>query len=993
MTAEAEVFDLQVLSTAHESGLWVSATSRLGSVLALPASDAVSQQIIAPAAMSELFRDTVATGARNAAKALVDGDQLRQAVFGIEEVGALLRRTRGAAAAAGSSVLVRLFAAPASTAAVPWELVTDPDQPSQPLAMAVDVHLARAAQVRTYSRRNQPLSLPINVLLSNPTSVGDGDAGFAVFDHYEEGRSLLAELQPLQEQGLLKVVVEDRPSIESLRRKISAEARGFHIIHYLGHARPEYLKLESADGRPEWVRSYEVGELLRRGCPDLRLVVFAGCQTAVAAETDGDTVRRTTTSITDGVVQNACPNVVGMQAVLPFRTEQLFARSFYQAVCAGRSIAHAVNLARVAIRADSVVGGDLLDWAVPILVTGDVAGPLIRDGETAPPPPPPAFRSQLKLGLDEPDREFFARFAELRAVLDVLCSCRRERIALVSGSPGVGKTRLLARALDELTSEISYVLYVQAPRLARAAPDGTVDSVGALCALVAELLGRGDASPPARAEGWSSIDWWERLVEELIGRTFVLAIEDIDRVSETAAGAITDAIANLVQRRSRSRVVLTAQQPRSDLLGAATQYAALVRLEPVTQLDVEQWIARNQPGLRTYLAQHPDLLPKLFRTLSSRLELWASLAQEIDRALLPDESEIIGIAERLESRLAALSPPPPAPTAAAEEAARTMPTTTPGRARTGPLRVVVAGPHVSGRVAEFTDVIASITADHGIAGRVVTSDGPDQATSIATLLETSSPFDATGAATADALDAWLKEVEQLAPDVLLLDYGTDLDDARHRTVLRRMHETGTLLIAAGGHGTVPTYPAHWDFVLAVGALGDDLRPREYSHWFAKVRKPDLYARDNLEGDPIAAAVMEQGPTMGTSFAAVRVLVAAVLVWAVDRTRSADDVRAFVLESADPLRGRRRTGHQRQLNVHAAIDAARANVVFCALKFGSLDPAGLVVATGLDSDVAQRLASSLVAQDIVRSSDDGRFELGPNSEVITDSRELARAVTS
>ena len=985
----AEVFDLQVLSTGHDSGLWVSATSRLGSVLALPVEDHKRGQLIAPERMSRLFRDTVKTGTRNAAKSRHDGDQLRDAVFGLEEVGSLLRRTRGAAAANGSSVLVRLFAAPASTAAVPWELMTDPDNQGLPLAMAADVHFARAAQVRTYPLRTAPIEPPINVLLvlSNPLLAKD-DPAYPVFDHYEEGRALLGELQFLQDQGMLRVVVEDRPSVESLRRRISAEPRGFHIVHYLGHARPEFLKLEGRDGQPAWVQSREIGELLRRGCPDLRLVVFAGCQTAVAAEQDGGTVRRTSTSITDGVVQNACPNVIGMQAVLPFRTEQLFAGTFYQALCAGRSIAHAVNLARVAINADPIVGRELLDWAVPMLVTGGVAGPLIESGATGSPPTAAGLRHQLKLGLDEPDREFFARFNELRTVLDVLSRCRTERIAFVSGSPGVGKTRLLARALDELESEIGYVLYVGAPRLARPDAQGNVDPVGSLATLVAELLGRGATPPPSRIDGWTSAEWWERLVEEIVGHTFVLAIEDIDKIPDEVAEAIAEAIATLVRRRSRSRVVVTAQQPRIDLLGTAVEYSVPVRLEPVTLGDVSQWVERNRPGLANVLNGHSEIWPVLFRVLSSRLELWASLADAVDADDPHDGDEVIELAEKLASSRARRT------SAARGSTESPVATSAPssGRSRSGPLRVVVAGPHASGRVKQFAEVIAEITAQHGVAGRVLTGDGDDQATSIATLLETQSPFGSDGTASADDMLSWLQRVEALAPDVLLLDYGSPNRIVQQEQILRRMADSGTLLIAAGGHTGEPTYPAHLEFVFAVGALDGSQRPRPYSTWFSRQRKPDLYAQDDLSGGPIADTVPIQGETKGTSFAAIRVLVAAVVVWSVDRTRSAVDVRSLLIESSDPVRGRSHASRQRRLNVDAAVDAARANVVFSALKFGSLDVSGLAVATGLDATLAEKLARSLVEHGLAATGDDGRFELSQRSEAIGDTHQLAHAVT-
>jgi uridylate kinase len=75
-------------------------------------------------------------------------------------------------------------------------------------------------------------------------------------------------------------------------------------------------------------------------------------------------------STTDHCVRDASPAVVGMQAVLPFATEKLFTRFFYQSLTAGRSIADSLRLARLAVEGDDQVGGNLLDWAVPCLVVG-----------------------------------------------------------------------------------------------------------------------------------------------------------------------------------------------------------------------------------------------------------------------------------------------------------------------------------------------------------------------------------------------------------------------------------------------------------------------------------------------------------------------------------------------------------------------------------------------------------------------------------------------
>lgn len=989
MATEADLFDLQVLFTRKASGIWVSATSLLGSALALPVPPKQAKALSRVANPADWFRSTVAAGGRDPGRAEQVGALLRDVTFGVEEIGSLLRRTRGAAAAAGRPVVLRLFVAPAVAAALPWELTLDPDDGSRPLALASDIHLARTAQVRTYPLRPEPVSPPLNVLLvlSNPT-VDDSTRERTVFDHYEERRRLLGELQPLKDRGLLEVRVEDRPSLDNIQHRIGAEPRGFHVVHYLGHARPNELKLETPEGQPTWVSSALVDELLRRGCPDLRLVVYAGCQTAVTPAVGDDSVRRATSSIADHSVQEACPSVVGMQAVLSAGTERLLTRVFYQALCGGRSIAHALTLARAAVMRDDVVGGQQLEWAVPILVTGDVAGPIFDPAAPAAPLQPLPGRTQLKLDLEEPDREFFSRFRELRTVLDVLTCRRPERIVVITGGSGSGKSRVLARALDELDAEIGYVLYLQAERLARPGRDGSVDPVAALCGYVSELLGRGDPPPLTRDEGWQGTDWWERLAEALVDQTFVLAIEDIDRVPASVAASLMEAIATLVKRRSRCRVALTAMQSEPHLLGRAAAYAVPVGLRPLSEHDVEDWILRNRPALATILRNHPQLLERLFRTkLSSRLELWSAVAGKLADIDLVDVSDVKTAADWA---LAQWPPPTVSPLTSTE--IEESPGVGPGgRTHRGPLRVVVAGPHTAGRTTQFAGAIAQIATAHGVTGRVVTGDGPDQHTSVAILLDPGWPFDAQGRADRDDITKWLQRAGALGPDLILLDYGAPHEHPAESALLVQLAKHGALLVAAGGDSGEPTYPAHLFEVLAVGALDDDGRPRGFSPWFAEQVKPDLYAHDDLSGDPLADVLQTPSMTPGTSFAALRVMAAAVLVWAADRSRTAEEVRASLVESAKPLAeiGRKPGRQPRKLDLDGALAAVRATMVVSALRFGPLEPVALGLASGLDQAVALDVAGTLAERNILESAED-RYQLTSPGDDVPNAGEIARS---
>jgi hypothetical protein len=492
---------------------------------------------------------------------------LGELVFGDPMVLQLFQATRGVAADRGRQLLFRILAAP-HLAGLPWELLPDPATAQgggqRYLALTPNTHLVRLARGRTYAARAALLEAPLNLLLvlSSPTprSVEEDEQSFDIF---QVKHALLAELAPLEQDGMLHVDVVDRPTPENLRRQIGEQRRGYHLFHYVGHAKPDHLILEDRAGEAKDLDSSRFMEVLRL-CPDLRLAVFAGCETARAA---GDPTTldarkawgRDLLSLADCCVQEACPAVIGMQAVLPFSTERVFTRFFYQALAHGYSIAEALQLARGAIQGDEHRSGDLLDWSVPTLFIGNSdPGPMLPRSAAAPKKAGPS-RSDLKLGLRQSSERFYGRELPLRQAVDILAGETTERVLVVTGAAGVGKTELVDRALEELATTVTHVLYVSfdrlAPEVAQAGvqlakgsmpdlavlaglkPDGALER---LCHLVTELLREAVTHPLAPA--WSIEQWWDRLVLDLVEHKFVLAIEDIvlDRVQRGLLERLVD---------------------------------------------------------------------------------------------------------------------------------------------------------------------------------------------------------------------------------------------------------------------------------------------------------------------------------------------------------------------------------------------------------------------------------------------------------------------
>jgi hypothetical protein len=553
-----ETFDLSVHLGPHLVP-WISASSRIGLVHGIPRGNSGLPPLNDLLDFVYDYTDAVYFAEREAAPEI--SRVLEQLVFGDPLVLELFQATRGAAADRGRQLLVRILASP-HLAVLPWELLPDPaawqlDQTRRFLALAADVHVARMARGRNYATRTDRLEPPLNLLvvLSSPSGRDPADDVLA-FDIYEVKRNLLQELHPLEADGLLRVDVEDHPTLENLRRRIGAQRRGYHMLHYVGHALPDHLVLEDAAGRREDHQSANFADVFRL-CPDLRLAVFAGCETArppgdpMALDVAATVGWKDLLSLADKCVQEICPIVVGMQAVLPFRTERLFTRFFYQGVAAGYSVAEALRLARGAVHGDQRVGADLLDWSVPVLfVGGSDPGQLLGRPARGKPPERPV-RHELKLGLRQGEVRFFARDIALRQAVDVLAGRTGERILVVTGPAGVGKSVLIDRALEELGDQASHVLYLRLEYLAPSLKE-TLDRVtpgerdwrspmakfdpdspvARLCELVAELLGR--SHPRRRSDGPSrrAGEWWARLIEELARCRFTLVIDNIELIDQ-----------------------------------------------------------------------------------------------------------------------------------------------------------------------------------------------------------------------------------------------------------------------------------------------------------------------------------------------------------------------------------------------------------------------------------------------------------------------------
>jgi hypothetical protein len=521
--------------------VWVSASSRLGHVHGV--TSVKPGDGLVPELYEQLYDLLDAIRFAEAFDAGPMSRALGEVAFGEPAVGELFQAARGAAADRGNQLIVRVQASP-HLAALPWELLPDPSEAlgrGGPLTLAADAHVVRLSRGRTYPIRAEPLAPPLNLLVVLSSPMGERPSDDALtFDIYDAKRSLLDELADLEQGGWLSIDVEDRPTMENLRRRIGSKRRGYHLLHYLGHAEPDLLLLEDDRGRSRKVTGAEIVQWLR-SCPDLRLMTFGGCETARPAGDPAaipdNTDWQALLSLAERAAQGSSPVVLGMQAVLPFRTERVLMRALYQALASGNTIVDSLRLARAAVRADEQVGRGLLDWAIPglFLNTAEPAPLLDRAGV-----PPPSVRRAVNVAKFQPPAAgggLIGRDVPLRQAVEVLVGHTRERVLVIAGSMEARTSELLDRALDEAQSEVSDILSVtysaltdageaQAFLLERDGPPSPGVVLRAnLCAAVSQHLQRGDGRVRDRGPDWTLRRWWSWLGEDLASRRAVIAID------------------------------------------------------------------------------------------------------------------------------------------------------------------------------------------------------------------------------------------------------------------------------------------------------------------------------------------------------------------------------------------------------------------------------------------------------------------------------------
>ena len=273
-------------------------------------------------------------------------------------VYAAYKASLAVAAERGTQLRVVLRAQPSELAALPWEMMYDPEAGTylcqrEPLVRHVSV-----------SSVTQPLrvELPLRIL-----GVVSAPRDKAKLDVEGEKQRLKTALSPLGSRVLLRWVEGGRWA--DVQQELVSGS--WHVLHFVGHGgfdddhREGVLVLENDEGGSDLVGAERFSDLLTLQVPPLQLVVLNSCAGGQSAA--GDIFSSTAATL----VRTGVSSVVAMQFAVSDPAAKAFAAGFYQAIAHNHSIAEAVRIGRIGIRGTSEA---TLEWITPVLyLRGDDA--------------------------------------------------------------------------------------------------------------------------------------------------------------------------------------------------------------------------------------------------------------------------------------------------------------------------------------------------------------------------------------------------------------------------------------------------------------------------------------------------------------------------------------------------------------------------------------------------------------------------------------------
>jgi formylglycine-generating enzyme required for sulfatase activity len=279
--------------------------------------------------------------------------------------------------------------------AIPWELLREHITPYPPVTLAAAGDTPFSRYLYGGWEPGQPIQTrPMRMLVAVANPDGLAEKGLTPIDVDKEWQLVK---EAANHAGLELDLLPQPCTLAALADKL---AEGFHILHLVCHG--AYNKEDSiaalylADGNNQVVRVHddEIVAALRNRLPAvpekdrLRLVFLASCETATRSPADAFR------GLAPKLVRAGVPVVLAMQDLVPVRTAQAFAGTFYKKLLQHGLVDLASNQARAHVIAERLSGS-----SIPVLFMRLDGGRLLE------------VRSKQELAyLDGLIEEFHARY-------------------------------------------------------------------------------------------------------------------------------------------------------------------------------------------------------------------------------------------------------------------------------------------------------------------------------------------------------------------------------------------------------------------------------------------------------------------------------------------------------------------------------------------------------------------------------------------------------
>ncbi|RZL78966.1 MAG: CHAT domain-containing protein [Rhodococcus sp. (in: high G+C Gram-positive bacteria)] len=279
------------------------------------------------------------------------GQHLFQTVF-TGPVNGTYRASLGAAQQDGRPLRVVLRLATPELAALPWEMLFDPETESY---LCRTRPLLRHIPAADYHPTPLEVAPPLRIL-----GIVAAPRDLPALDTDAEKHHLTEALAEPIAAGRIELVWAPRATWEGIQTQLLAGP--WHVLHFIGHGDYDThghegrIALVADDGRAAMIESSRLTDLLDEAEPTPRLVVLNSCSSGQAGE--DDLFAGTAAALVRGGV-NA---VAAMQFTVSDTAAIAFARGFYTAMAIGRDVDKAAHSGRVAI-----LGHGSLEWVTPVL--------------------------------------------------------------------------------------------------------------------------------------------------------------------------------------------------------------------------------------------------------------------------------------------------------------------------------------------------------------------------------------------------------------------------------------------------------------------------------------------------------------------------------------------------------------------------------------------------------------------------------------------------